>query len=221
MDTTGRSSGLTLMELMVSLVFLSVLLVVAVAGVIDARTMHDVTDRGARQTQQRVQLSSDLRSSLSQASLKALPAEGDYIEYYLPVSDTATGKHVDEAGKPLWGASDSGGDRIGGWYRIEFVLNRVRSEQLEQNDINDDGDLDDSFDEGTLMRTTETGEIIAMPTPYVLLVTGDHAGDVDGDDVGDPIFTVRTNGALSITMITQEQSGRLKRHRYGVLLANV
>lgn len=209
------------MELMVSLVILSVLMIVAVAGVVDARTMHDVTDRGARQTQQRVQLSSELRNTLSQACLKTLTTEGDFIEYLMPVTNVATGKHVDEAGQPYWGAADSDGDRVGGWYRIEFVLNRVRSEQLEQNDINGDGDLDDSFDEGTLVRTTDTGETVAMPTPYLLLVTGDHAGDVDGDEIGDPIFTVRSNGALSVTMITQEQSGRLRRHRYGVLLADV
>lgn len=215
-----RQRGLTLIEFVVSLTVLSVLMAVAVAGVLSAGSSEALTERGSRHTKNRLQLSTLLRRTLGQAKATALNVEGDSFTFCLPVTD-AVGAHVDAAGSPLWGISDSQGDHVGGSCTIDFVVQRVLVEAIEERDINDDGDMQDSFDEGVLRRTTDTGEELPMPTPRLVQVTGDHGADVDGDGEDDRIFSLETNGALTLKMVFIAANGRLREHLCAILLADV
>lgn len=157
------------------------------------------------------------------AALSATPAlrstGAREITYRLPVDHDGDGDFLDDEGRVTFGATHpTAGDQLSSnlaadptrylantnyTYRLRFVENPANqySEAATGVDLNNDGDLTDTFDVGHLEKTIRgngggvADQVIQLTADVVLLVDGSVVGDVDGDGNDDPLF-LQPNVAL-------------------------
>src|SRR5262249_7954338 len=120
-------------------------------------------------------------------SVDAAPA-APAITYQLPVDPDADGDVTDANEQIEWGSPEPTGDVLGGQIRMEWRLDRTVSEATLKEDINRDGDRNDVFKVGRLVRVTSTGKTRPFGPAAVATSSPNPGGDVSGDGVADPPF---------------------------------
>jgi hypothetical protein len=137
-----------------------------------------------------------VRADIARCRVISVAQDGSSITYSLPIVPAEGTSILDEEGEIRWGISDRKGIRTGGFGRIEFLPERIRDEQGEDQDLNQDGDKADIFEEGRLRRTTDADDDLGLKRVRLLLVRGDRSADVDGDGLPDPIFSLAGNDVV-------------------------
>ncbi len=208
---TGRC-GFTLVEVAFSVASLAVILgagytlTSTVSGTSGKLVADLETFRGALDAVDRV------RGDLGRARVISVAEDGSAITYSLPVKTEGAENILDADGEIRWGVADKQGSRKGGTCTIRFSLDRIRSESEEDRDINGDGDKRDVFDEGRLVRRSDKDAKMVLRRTRVLLVRGDHDGDIDGDGVADPLFTMSETGILTLRLARPLSEGFVRVH---------
>ncbi len=184
------AAGITIVEMMIVVVILTV--VMGGAFMVQMRLTKASAQISSSIESLRAHMNavSLLRADLANARVESVAANGTSITYSLPVFDPITGSILDDDGNVLWGINDGTGPRVGGWCTVSFSFERTRSEAAEGFDLNGDGDLADTFDEGRLVKMSDLGARMPLPRTNVLLVSGNPAGDFDGDGINDRLFAL-------------------------------
>jgi hypothetical protein len=121
--------------------------------------------------------------------------DGTGFSYRFPVDPTG-GLDFMDGDELTWGAEISGfGSTTAGWAALYFEPRTTLSEAEQDQDVNQDGDLDDVFDVGQIRRRTwSTADAAniqadhAMGPTAVLQEQCNYGGDLNGDGFADPLF---------------------------------
>ncbi len=121
--------------------------------------------------------------------------DGTGFVFHAPVDPAGNGTFFDLDGNVQWGASVGGVQVIGGFSCFYFAPDSVITEAALDLDVNQDGDLDDSFDRGSIrLRAWDGAAPAAAPRdaalcpPVVLQEVCSWGSDLDADGWQDPIF---------------------------------
>ncbi len=120
--------------------------------------------------------------------------DGVGFSYRRPVDPANTGTYID--GDTIrWGATVEGGDSVDGCAAITYRAVAQITEATRGWDLNNDGDLADTFDIG---RFSDLGwdavdplrgaSSLDLVSPIFLQEVDNYGGDLDGDGFDDPIF---------------------------------
>lgn len=189
-DREGHETGIALLEIMGALAITGGILLGAMrfssaaadSSTIATRQLHELTKRGEELA--------ELRATLSRCLVRVLPVNGTSVQYSVPLPVGVNGSFVDALGTRLFGAMDGGVPVQDGAYAIVFVPEEHRSEAQAGRDLNFDGDTADAFVIGHLRLTHDDGRPIRDLDLETFVNANDPAGDVDGDGIDDPIFSI-------------------------------
>ena len=111
------------------------------------------------------------------------------------VLDLTDGDVTTAGGTIQWGCMEVGGARLdlpGSEHRVTytFVAQAVVDESAIGADLNLDGDTSDTFEVGSVTRTTSNGAIRFLGSQSVVMGSPDGPADLNGDGVPDPLFSV-------------------------------
>ena len=117
---------------------------------------------------------------------------GAGLSFQVPVDPENTGSYVGAEG-PRWGAQVAGGEVTGAHAAICFVRSLELTESERDFDLNEDGDLEDTFDLGRIVYqgwSDDPAESIRINlTPSIILQEkGAYGTDMDDDGYEDPMF---------------------------------
>ena len=117
---------------------------------------------------------------------------GAGLSFQVPVDPENTGSFVGAEG-PRWGAQVAGGEVTGAHAAICFVRSLEITESERDFDLNEDGDLEDTFDLGRIVYqgwSDDPAESIRINlTPSIILQEkGAYGTDMDDDGYEDPMF---------------------------------
>src|SRR6185436_19927022 len=204
---SGRDTGYSLVELIVSLGLLMV--VAAMGATLFLRATSFTTEslfrsdlmEAAKVTQERVFDQLVSARVISLAALNGQPAMTVVLPVELPVGVAVGGgppgiDFFDAAGQINWGAVEPDGAKLdlpGDPHRLSviFLPSGTVSEKSLDLDLNYDGDLADQFQLGSLaVKTTAGPEQGFVSSRLVGREIGKGDFDIDGDHVADPLFQV-------------------------------
>jgi hypothetical protein len=190
-------------------------------------------------------------------SLQGASGSSPVLTVVVPVEQPVNGgpeiDFLDSNGNVNWGVMEPNGpmlDRPGDPHRLTLSVlpADTLSEKTVGVDVNQDRDLLDSFQIGTLVVRTSGGEETTLVTGRLILgETGNGAFDIDGDGSADPLFHVtgepytdvnkngvhdsgegyidsngnnRWDGALSVNILTfvRDRDGRGHRFIYKTVI---
>jgi len=161
------------------------------------------------------------------ADLAAPAPDATAIACALPIDPDGDGSVLDAAGAVQWGANVGGVPTPGVQVVVRWTFDRVLSEAALALDVNGDGDTLDSFDLGRLERVEADGGVARLTGNWVAQPTGARGGDIDGDGVADPLFSIDASGAsrraiVDATMLFQAgpRAWLFRRSRRSVLCLN-
>jgi hypothetical protein len=119
---------------------------------------------------------------------------GTGVSYRVPI-DPAGGTDYLNGEDIQWGATFRGNPILSGWMAIEYVPIRSFTEAETGDDVNGDGDTNDTFDVGQLRRriwdTANPGgavDDLGLGPSAILQEQCNWGGDLDGDGFNDPMF---------------------------------
>lgn len=120
--------------------------------------------------------------------------DGVGFTYRRPVDPAATGTFID-AGGIRWGATVGGADTTDGCACLVFSPIGVVTEAERNFDINNDGDMDDTFDLGgisdlawNIINPALGTSSLELVSPILLQEQDNYGGDLNGDGFDDPMF---------------------------------
>jgi prepilin-type N-terminal cleavage/methylation domain-containing protein len=218
--STNRSkratqAGVTLLEMMVAIGILSMVLLMAFAalkGTTDVSSMeytrNDLDRTGAKALE-------TMAAELKHASVLGTAADGSVLVFQVPADLDGSGTVLDKNGDCEFGITDDGKISTGS-INFQFVQNKgtivgdVLNEKNLRRDLNNDGDQNDVFDRGRIMRaTTRIGSSPRTVSGFwIVQPNSNWGGDIDGDGSPDPIFSVSGKRvSINLWMIATDQSG--------------
>jgi len=201
MDARKGNRGFGLLELLVAT---SVLAMIAVAGLAGTVRVFRVGSDEMVRANQRGQVTAcwrRVRADLGAGRVLGVDPAGDAIVYQVPVDPDGDGDPVNGSGQVDWGAEEGGLDVAGATVTLHFRVVRTIAEAAVDQDLNGDGDRDDTFDVGHLRRVTSGGQAAEWSGNWILQPSGNHGGDLDGDGRADPLFRVADRGrSRSVTL---------------------
>lgn len=181
---------MSLIELIMAVVIASVLLGVALLFVRSIGSASKSIGMSLESGRTSIDFMAALRKELNTCRVEALSDDGSTLTYSLPIHDPDIGSSVDRNGEVIWQLTDEEGLTVRRLFTLEFVVTRLLKESSIRKDVNRDGDMEDTFDVGYLTATSETDGDRPLPRLYIVLRNGGHGGDVTGDGVQDPLFSV-------------------------------
>lgn len=197
-----REAGVTLIDTVIGVALVVVILAVAYPGL---RIANDtMATGGARDRLERAgdkmlkTLSHELRAGLVSAFQDSPPS----ITVYRPDRGVSLSDMTGE-GKTPWAANP----RI-----LRFRQMTTITETAEREDINGDGDRNDTYALGVL-EIEENGEARPiLERSRVILGMPNHVGDVDGDGEADPLFLKAGRSVrVVVHLITRDNNNRILR----------
>lgn len=183
--------GMTLVDLTIATMIVAVVIGLSYSGfhvadaTIDTAGTRDRMERAADDTLKR--LVAEVRTGRLLA-LSASPAEPS-VTLAQPAANL-TLADLDASGAVLWAADPA---------TIRFRPVEVIRESVEHVDLNRDGDRSDVFAVGLLEIATAARTETITNRARVFLALPGYAGDLDGDGVGDPLFS-RDGDQLTIEL---------------------
>jgi len=206
MFKTRGKTGLTYLEIAVTVALFSVAMIITLAFMKSSFEGYDVqktncdSQRAAQQVLERIAI--ELRPA---KVVGAIPADGASIVMQVPVDPQGDGVVVDANGAIEWGAPEDTGDVVGSAITYRFVQTGTLRESADGRDYNGNGRMTDSFAVGHVARTTTRGRTTKLGEGAVVQPLGALGGDVDGDGSPDPIFS--QNGDLVAVNLWTLRSG--------------
>ncbi|MEM1451798.1 MAG: type II secretion system protein [Planctomycetota bacterium] len=153
--------------------------------------------------------------------------DGVGFSYQVPVDPARTGSFVTATGV-RWGARVGGQDVEDGAAALVYVPVGQVTETEQDFDINNDGDLLDTFDLGRIVERAWDGNDTANGTsrtdliaPIILQEADDYGSDLDGDGLEDPMFLwTPESGRLRLRLfaLVGDLSGREVIRRFETVL---
>lgn len=225
MRAEPRRRGSSLIETTISMAILLTILGALLRGSLTTAGGIDVT---AAHIRVQVDAAVDrVVGELEFADLSAPAGDATSIAYALPIDPDGDGSVLDAAGSVQWGANVGGVPTTGVQAAVRWTFERVLSEAALALDVNADGDLLDSFDLGRIERVEADGGVARLTGNWVAQPTGARGGDVNGDGVADPLFSIDASGSsrravVDATMLFQAGPGAwlFRRSRRSVLCLN-
>jgi hypothetical protein len=197
-----RRAGMTVVEMVVAVAIFCSIVATAIHPTIDASAGTEIVraDLFVRVDDALQAVADDIE----RGDLDPPTAQGDTLAYQVPIDPDGDGSYLDADGAVQFGMKKNGVSVIGQRATFKFVADRVLSEATLKFDLNGDGDLKDKFDQGHLVRVLPDGKTEQISGSWILQPNGNHGGDLDGDGVADPIFSIttgtgRTTATLDVT----------------------
>jgi hypothetical protein len=198
---TDRRQGLSILELGVSLAVFSVVAAASTPIISNITSFYTDSIFRSNVMESSKIAQESLIDELTSAKVLSIDSTGTYpvLTYVVPVLMTSGGvtDYIDSKGNVNWGCVESSGpavDATGAPHRLTLsvIPTTVIKEKDVGLDINNDGDLLDQFQLGSLAITTTDGTQRILNTGrLVVREIGKTAFDMDKDGVADPLFQVR------------------------------
>jgi prepilin-type N-terminal cleavage/methylation domain-containing protein len=203
----SRESGLTLVEVLIASAIVVIIVGLAYPGF---KTANDTMATSSRQDRLERQGDRALRlltEELRSGWITGLTAAGQPPAVTIrSVQGEVDLADLEADGDVPWETAEK---------TIRFTQVDTLTEEDAGTDVNRDGDLSDSFALGALERVeTVDGEPVVTritgPSSQVVLALPSFAGDLNGDGVGDPLFSVDGRVLdISVRHLTRTESGQL------------
>ena len=211
-----RDAGFSLLEVIIVTAVLAMVVAMIGTSVTSMATgaasqrRTTLTVRGARIAMER------MAESLRSAAVNFTGDGTAEIAFQVPVDSDGDGvlSYTPEKTAPdiNWGSGhvSTGGSGQTKVYR--FVKTEVFSEAERDIDLNGDGDVADAFNVGhieeayfeTIAAVVPVGRPIVFSPDIVLQDQDDEMGDIDGDEVPDPMFSWDGAAALRISLFVSD-----------------
>jgi prepilin-type N-terminal cleavage/methylation domain-containing protein len=211
-----RDAGFSLLEVVIVTAVLSMVVVMLGTSVTSMATgaasqrRTTLTVRGARVAMER------MAESLRSAAVNFTGDGTAEIAFQVPVDSDGDGvlAYTPERAAPdiNWGSARGGAEAVGQTTVYRFVATDVFSESERGIDLNGDGDVADVFNVGHIEEACFETTAAVVParrpvafSPDIFLQNRDEeTGDIDGDEVPDPMFSWDGAAALRISLFVSD-----------------
>ncbi len=160
------------------------------------------------------------------------------IDFQVPVDPDGNGSVVNvSTGKIDWGSVETTGHVLTGYHRFQFQAQRLIQESVIKQDLNGDGDQNDTFALGRIVESSSGGTISSKAVggdigAEVMFLYGNFTADLnarfdsDGDgnnaNAGEDVMFVRLNGAdgkakqitVGFWLVVKDSSKRYVTHHF-------
>jgi prepilin-type N-terminal cleavage/methylation domain-containing protein len=208
-------AGFSLLEVVVAVGILSLIMIgvaLALKNTGEAASAGAIGNDMARSGQKAVdQMALELRESAIRVITVA--ADGSSIRFQIPVDLDGNGTVLDRHGAVEYGFLDAGVPRKGAIV-YQFIQNVSKGMPEVLDARFDGGGGTRRFARGCIARSTRVfGFPASGASPltgrWIVQPDGSWGGDIDGDAVGDPIFTVEPgNGRVVVNLWAMQVDGR-------------
>ena len=210
-----RDAGFSLLEVVIVTAVLAMVVAMIGTSVTSMATgaasqrRTTLTVRGARIAMER------MAESLRSAAVNFTGDGTAEIAFQVPVDSDGNGVLAYSAEKTApdinWGSGHVSTGGAGQTKVYRFVKTDVFSESERDIDLNGDGDVADTFNVGhieeayfeTIAAVVPVGRPIVF-SPDIVLQDIDEMGDIDGDEVPDPMFSWDGAAALRISLFVSD-----------------
>ena len=202
MQEKGRKGerGITVVELAFAMAS-SVVIVLATVGVsqsVSSSSTELVT--GFESLRGNLEAIDKLRVHLARSKIVEIGDHGTSITFALPIRGKEDNSILAEDGEIRWGISDRMGIRKDGYCKVVFKPKKKLIEGEIDKDLNGDGDKEDVFHVGRLKLVTDESDELGLKEIVVVLAGANMGGDVDGDGVDDPLFSINVHNVVTIRL---------------------